>query len=213
MSEHLLEQSRAGFRYAVSSEQKLTELFQLACFTFCAGLAHILLLRARPTIQWFLDITRDIPKDVWGVYVLVLQKAGDKPCMYIGYSTAVDGGIRARIQQHSVGKLVPRFVQQAKTNGYSIVHICVLGHMSIPPPGHHEVSEFHPCSRGVGTSLPDISRKLRRMAIQLCIVVSPFTCLFPLRRRSRHSGSSFIVEACFLYILAYAAKGQVLWLP
>jgi hypothetical protein len=81
----------------VSSEQKLAELFKLACFTFCAGLAHLLLSRARPTIQWFLDITRDIPKDVWGVYVLVLEKAGEESRLYIGSSTATYRGLRTRI--------------------------------------------------------------------------------------------------------------------
>jgi hypothetical protein len=40
----------------------------------------------------------------------------------------------------------------------------------------------------------------------LCIC----TCRLP--RRYRHFARSFIAEACFLYVLANAVKGQVLWL-
>lgn len=56
---------------------------------------HVLQAPVPPAIQSSLAITPVISKNVWGIYVLVLQKPGHQSCVYIGSSTGSlreDGG-------------------------------------------------------------------------------------------------------------------------
>ncbi|KAF7158065.1 hypothetical protein CNMCM5623_002577 [Aspergillus felis] len=114
----------AGGRSLVVRElewrKKLAEIYALSRLDLCAGLLPILQSSVPPTVKWCIDLSLSVPKDVWGVYLLVLQKPDQKTAIYVGSSTAVlpvYRGLRTRLQQHNVGKFVPPFVQKAKDDG------------------------------------------------------------------------------------------------
>ena len=123
------------FRYVLDSEPTVAALFSTASFTFAPGLLDVVRSASPPSHSWFESLSADIPKNVWGVYVLHLKKPGYEPLLYVGSGTAVYRGVRARLLGHQTGVLVPRYVQQAKNFGYEITHMALLAQCAIPSPG------------------------------------------------------------------------------
>ena len=64
--------------------------------------------------------------------MLVLEKAGHRPRVYIGSSTSASQGIRQRLQQYDLGILTLRYVEDAQTKGYTITHKAILCWMPKP---------------------------------------------------------------------------------
>lgn len=126
-----------AFQVLVSTTEVLTHLLVSAHLTFCHGLKEVLSAPTPPPIRWFQQFDPHIPKDSWGIYLMVLEKDSHKPGIYIGSSVAVRQGIQARILEHKRGHKVPFRVKQLKDEGYRIVHIAILTYMQIltPPNG------------------------------------------------------------------------------
>lgn len=120
------------FRSVLDSVSTLSVLFSLANVTFCDGLLAIAWSRVPPPITWFESLSADIPKHVWGVYVIILRKSGEIPLLYIGSGTASYRGVRARIKEHHEHVLCPVNVKHALDYGYHISHIALLAHCPIP---------------------------------------------------------------------------------
>jgi hypothetical protein len=124
------------FRIVLDSTSTVAALFSLAGFTFCPGLLDVVQSSAPPLLSWFKSLATDIPKDTWGIYVIVLEMPSDVPLLYIGSGTASYRGIRVRVKEHHEHKLQPVNVKRALEFGYTITHIALLAHCNIPSLAH-----------------------------------------------------------------------------
>jgi hypothetical protein len=120
------------FRVVLSSEARLSELFRLANFTFCPDLFAILRGAEPPSIEWFLSLTTFVPKNVWGIYAIVLKKQNHRDLLYIGSATASKRGVRSRFGEYNSKKHLGKNVREALRNGYTIRHKALLAWCPIP---------------------------------------------------------------------------------
>lgn len=123
-------------RFVLDSLSTVTALFYLAGVTFCDGLFDAVRSTSAPPLSWFESLSPIIPPNVWGIYVLVLKKAGYDPLLYIGSGTATYRGVRVRIREHRERILSPVNVKKALEFGYDITHIALLAHCDIPSPAN-----------------------------------------------------------------------------
>jgi hypothetical protein len=122
------------FRFVLDSPYTVAALFALAGVTFCPGLLDIVQSVSAPPVSWVESLSPVIPKNVWGVYVLVLKKPGYDPLLYVGSCTATYRGVRARLGEHRDGRLSPTNVKKARDFGYDITHMALLAYCDIPSP-------------------------------------------------------------------------------
>jgi hypothetical protein len=125
------------FRVVASTKHDLASLFQSMGLRYCSGLSDIVQATSPPPITWFKTLPNNISRGYWGVYVLVLQKDGHRPCLYIGSGTDTGRGVACRVKSYyyASGNTVPYYVRKYQQNGYSIVHHCLLVWCPIPSPG------------------------------------------------------------------------------
>lgn len=122
------------FIHILSSRDRLSTLITSAGFTFCFGLLEILRADDPPSLLWIKSLSTEIPKNVWAIYVLVLEKRGHRPLLYIGSASSSKRGARARLREHKSGQLSPVHVKKARRRGYKITHMALLAHCPIPAP-------------------------------------------------------------------------------
>jgi rubrerythrin len=88
-----------------------------------------------PDIDFFLSTSTDC-RGKWGVYVLVLRKEGCIPLIYIGSGTASQDSVLVRWRQYDAvdfnAPLMPKYVGEALSQGYKIVHKGVLLWCPVP---------------------------------------------------------------------------------
>ncbi|KAH4195240.1 hypothetical protein HBI95_195590 [Parastagonospora nodorum] len=131
---HTLHFGNPLFRHVLDSKALLLDLFTGLSLSFCPGLWTLLNLAGPPTLQWLRDHHSDAPLNVWGVYLLLLEKEGSRAITYIGSGTAASRGLRARIEEHHSGKCPATWVQDAMRNGWDITHTILLATCPIPSP-------------------------------------------------------------------------------
>ncbi|KAI8935312.1 hypothetical protein NX059_007898 [Plenodomus lindquistii] len=119
------------FRHVIPSKDRLVALFSLAGITFAPGVLDSLSSATAPPLSFFTGLSSYIPRNKWGVYVMVLRKRGFLPRLYIGSRTAKKG-VRARISEHYRGILTPKYVAAALEQGFKITHIAMLAECPIP---------------------------------------------------------------------------------
>lgn len=124
------------FRFVLRSRDAVAALFLLAQVQFCAGLLDVVQSLSAPPLSWFEGLSSVVPINTWGVYVLILKKAGHDALLYIGSGCATYRGLRVRIHEHKTGVCSPVNVKLALEFGYDITHIALLAHCDIPPPAH-----------------------------------------------------------------------------
>jgi hypothetical protein len=115
----------------LSNESVAETLFLRSSLEFAPGLLECLQSGSPPTVTWFKSLQADCTKR-WAVYCLLLEKPGDGPKIYIGSGTDKKDGVQVRFHQYDVGRLLPRYVEQASNEGYTIVHKGVLCSAPIP---------------------------------------------------------------------------------
>ncbi|GAM40676.1 heat shock protein [Talaromyces pinophilus] len=124
------------FRMVASSLAEFSRLIDAVGFSYCTGLYDVLLSSSPPSVEWFESLPNEIPKHVWGVYLLVLKRPGHhRPRLYIGSGTAVIGGVRARVSGYKGWGAMPQYVGESVQDGYAIVHQTLLAWCPIPAPG------------------------------------------------------------------------------
>lgn len=123
------------FRTLFPTFDHLEALYSEIGFRFCDGLLGILEAADAPPVTWFRSLPGDLPPpDIWGVYVLVLQKA-ELFKLYIGSGTStVNNGVRYRILQHHGRRVEPAHLANAKNDGYKQVHCALLATCDTPTP-------------------------------------------------------------------------------
>ena len=118
----------------LSSEDFLEELLSATSLVFAPGLLDILQSSAPPTIAFFKSLPTDC-ENVWGVYLLVLEKRDSRSKIYIGSGTSVAGGVSSRLIQYDKKQLLPKYVAPALDEGYTITHKGLLCSAPIPSAG------------------------------------------------------------------------------
>ena len=133
------EQTHPIFRKVLSSQVILEQLFSSASLVFAPGLFELIQAIEPPTVSYFKSLPTNFKKK-WAVYLLLLEKPGCRPNIYIGSGTQATSGVSARLADYTHGKNVPRYVHKALNDGYSIVHQGLLCWTQIPPPALRPVS-------------------------------------------------------------------------
>ncbi|KAK5129539.1 hypothetical protein LTR08_003160 [Meristemomyces frigidus] len=114
-----------------------------ASLSFAPGLLDVLQSATPPTIQFFKSLPKcKSPKTKWAVYLLVLEKPGCRPKIYIGSATETENGVHHRFQQYDVKRVLPRWVAHALDTGYTITHKVPLCWMSIPRAAHVPINRL-----------------------------------------------------------------------
>jgi hypothetical protein len=105
----------------------------LSLVTFAPGLAKILTAATPPTIKMFKRLPKEY-RGLWGVYVVVLEKKGRRPIIYIGSATDKKLGMHVRSLHYSRknSRHIPQRVSKALARGYRITHIGLLCQTPIP---------------------------------------------------------------------------------
>jgi len=105
--------------------RKVKQLLMSSGIQFAPGLLDVVQSKTPPTIAFFKSLPCHIYK-LWAVYVLVLEKAGCRPRVYIGSGTDTKSGVSKRITEHKKGEKRPVYVQAAIDEGYKITHIGLI---------------------------------------------------------------------------------------
>jgi hypothetical protein len=129
-----------AFASVLATQKLVNELMSVAGFRFCAGLLDVARAATAPDIAYFKGLTEFIEVNTWGIYVLVFEKDGRVPMIYIGSSVAMKQGLRLRIQQHKARKTMPEEVERAYAAGYKLTHTAILA--SVPIPGSADATRM-----------------------------------------------------------------------
>lgn len=115
----------------IASQDILEDLLSESGLEFAPGLLDVFQSTTPPTILWFKKLPTYIEK-CWGVYLLVLEKGGYRPKIYIGSGTNSEYGLRKRLECYDKKSVLPVGVKQALDDGYTIVHKGLLCWCPIP---------------------------------------------------------------------------------
>ena len=124
-------QKNTLFARFITSQEVLGSIASTASLVFCPGLFEVLQAATPPDLAFFKSLPTATSKH-WGIYVILLEKPGFWPKIYIGSSTNVPGGVTYRLKQHDDEILLPLWVEDALDHGYAIVHKGLLCWIPIP---------------------------------------------------------------------------------
>lgn len=123
-----------------STERAMEKIMQSSPLQFASGLLQIFQSPTAPTIAYFKTLPLYLVK-LWAVYLLVLEKDGQRQRIYIGSGTYSETGVRVRMSSYDkrsrTGKLdsvIPHYVETSLQEGYAITHKCLLAWTPLPLP-------------------------------------------------------------------------------
>ncbi|KAJ9655835.1 carbamoyl-phosphate synthase (glutamine-hydrolyzing) cpa2 [Neophaeococcomyces mojaviensis] len=122
-----------NFTKVLPSLDVLEYMLASASLVFAPGLFEVIRASTPPTVAYFKSLPTDCTK-IWGVYLLVLEKKGCRPKIYVGSGTQFEYGVSSRWSQYDHKRKLPRYVEQALKEGYRIVHKGLLCWTPIPSP-------------------------------------------------------------------------------
>ncbi|KAF5555762.1 heat shock 70 kDa [Fusarium phyllophilum] len=118
----------------------LGSLLKLAGLSCPSQLSDTLSMATPPSLVQLKSLPDEVPIGLWGVYLLIFEKAGCLPAIYIGSGAAQVRGVRKRVLQHrtcDVGSSnCPAGVQKARQDGYTLTHSALLVSCPIPKAEH-----------------------------------------------------------------------------
>lgn len=109
----------------------LESFFSSVSLVFAPGLLEVLQASTPPTIAYFKGLPTEC-KSIWAIYLLVLEKQGYRPKIYIGSGTAAKHGVSSRLGQYTRGQVLPIRVEKALNDGYAIEHKGILCSTPVP---------------------------------------------------------------------------------
>ena len=122
-----------AYRATYMSEDYALELLKHHDVQFPPNLLETLNAPEPPTIDWFKRLPLIAGDYLWAVYVLVLEKPGELPAIYVGKSTnSQKTGYHARLRQHDDGVRTGQWVEKRKSEGFTITHKATLAWASSP---------------------------------------------------------------------------------
>lgn len=105
---------------------------------FADGLLEVIQAPSPPTIDFFKSLPLRLEK-LWAVYLLVLEKLGERPECYVGSATDATHRLLTRMAAYDkrmrtgeFDKTIPKYVEQALQDGYVITHKCTLAWAPLP---------------------------------------------------------------------------------
>jgi hypothetical protein len=116
----------------LSSKDIVSGIMSAASLSFAPGLFEALDSQVAPSIAFFKSLPNDFRKR-WGVYVIVLEKEGCAPKVYIGSGTGWASGVWTRIMCYIRGDQLPVNVLKALRDGFTITHKGPLVWAPMPP--------------------------------------------------------------------------------
>jgi hypothetical protein len=105
----------------ITSQAVLEEIASTTSLTFAPELFAVLQATAPPSIEYFKSLPIDTLQ-CWAIYLVILEKPGCPPKLYIGSGTDAVGGLSKRFQQYDTLTKLPQYVKKAIEEGYKIVH-------------------------------------------------------------------------------------------
>lgn len=100
---------------------------------FAPGLWDVLTSRTPPGLEWLKNLPSPrSEKDKYGVYLIVLEKKGWRPRVYIGSSVSAGGYYLRTSQYHQKlnNMSIPRSIMRSINLGFEITHIGILARCS-----------------------------------------------------------------------------------
>lgn len=82
----------------LATRDLLEQLLSDSLLVFAPGLLDVLQPPTPPSVAYFKGLPTDA--NCWGVYLLVLEKPGCRPKIYVGSGTDKDRGVARRFQQY-----------------------------------------------------------------------------------------------------------------
>lgn len=79
------------FEAVLSSQERLSEVYDYSNVKLCNGLLSMLRSPVPPTLDQLLGITPIVPKDAWGVYLLIFEKSVEHMHLRRQLNTGVPG--------------------------------------------------------------------------------------------------------------------------
>lgn len=111
---------------------------ELSPLEFAPGLLQIFRSRTAPTISYFKTLPLHLDRP-WAVYLLVLEKDGHRPRIYIGSGTKSECGVRSRMSSYdrrsrteNPDDAIPHYVETSLQEGYAITHKGLLAWTPLP---------------------------------------------------------------------------------
>lgn len=120
------------FALLFATKDDMEAVLLAAGFQFAYGLWDAIQSEVPPALSFFKGLPTEFTKR-WGIYVLVLEKAGFRPRVYIGAGTEKRSGVATRIGQYRRGENFSGYVQKSVNEGFSIVHVGLLCWVPLPP--------------------------------------------------------------------------------
>ena len=132
-------QQSVAYRATYTSEDYILKLLKHHNVQFPPNLLEAINASQPPTIDFFKRLPL-IHGKLWAVYVLVLEKEGELPAIYVGKSTHNKGYFH-RLHQHDTGERTAYWVEKRISEGFTITHRATLAWASIPsdPTGTDQV--------------------------------------------------------------------------
>lgn len=120
------------YRCTFKTRDVLNAVFFFSRFRFAPGLLACLCSATPPTFAWFKSLPAHFPKHSWGIYVVLLEKPGCIPLIYVGSGTSWLRGVRGRMLSYYAKRFLPKFIRKALLSGYTITGVRLLA--SCPTP-------------------------------------------------------------------------------
>jgi rubredoxin len=119
------------FDMVLTSSAVIAQLMASSLIVFAPGLLDVLHSETPPTVAYFMNLPTDVVK-LWAVYVLVLTKLNCRPRIYVGSGTAKKRGVALRFSQYDKKRALPRSIERAFDEGYTITSKGLLCWAPIP---------------------------------------------------------------------------------
>ena len=115
------------------TESAMEKIMRISPLQFASGLLQSFQSSTAPTISYFKTLPLFLDK-LWAVYLLVLEKDGERPRIYIGSGTDSTAGVRRRMNCYKQRSALPYYVETSLQAGYAITHKCLLVWTALPLP-------------------------------------------------------------------------------
>jgi hypothetical protein len=122
-----------AFAMALSTLDVLEQLLSDSLLIFAPVLLDVVQASTPPSMSYFKNLPTDVRK-CWAVYLLVLEKPGCRPKIYVGSGTNRVGGAAKRFQDYDNQTTLPIYIRRALKDSYTIVHKGLLCWSPLPAP-------------------------------------------------------------------------------
>jgi hypothetical protein len=128
------------FKRYIPSLKDLDQIISTVSLEFAPGLWNVLRASTPPTVQYFKTLPTTVVKR-WGIYLLVLEKVGCRPRIYIGSGTEGKIGLPARftVYGNRMAGGLPHYAKKSFNESFGIAHLGLLCWTSIPPAGRQPI--------------------------------------------------------------------------